>query len=228
MVQGNVLNSAGPDPLGLLAACYLAVVLHVTASYQVYSFPIYDLLEIEFNRLANPALGHSLDPDKESIEASPTDGEVVVMVEPALSDGWFSQFLRFLGPRLRRQIIRIVYICSTCFIACLIPFFDDLMGLIGALGATPTTFVIPCLLWLTIKRPTPFFSHHWWLCWIIAIVASCIGLIGAAGALYNIVEDSQTFKIFGIGGPTPQPSMPAPNQTSSVNAVLSSLLNQPG
>ena len=220
--------------MGLLAACYFAVVLHVTASYQVYSFPIYDLLEIEFDRLANPALAHSLDPNKDPKESSPT-AQGTSTREDSKKDqgGWFSKFLRFLGPRARRQIIRIVYICSTCFIACLIPFFDDLMGLIGALGATPTTFVIPCLLWLTIKRPTPWISYHWWLCWVIAIVASCIGLIGAAGALYNIVEDSKMYKIFGIGG-TPQPSTPGPalNQSSqsslTLNTVFGSLINHPG
>ena len=218
-----MLNSAGADPLGLLAACYFAVVLHVIASYQVYSFPIYDLLEIELDRVANPALAHSLDPESPCPASAVSDDK-----SKDVKDGWFSRFLRLLGPRVRRQIIRLVYICSTCLIACMIPFFDDLMGLIGALGATPTTFVIPCLLWLTIKRPAPF-SFHWCLCWVIAVVASCIGLIGAAGALYNIVEDSKTFKIFGIGAAAPQPS--ASNQNSTLlnyNSVFASQINQPG
>lgn len=178
-VKGNILDSAEAAPLGLLALCYLAVVFHVLASYQVYSFPIFDLVETELDGIAQPAApADSLDPEP------PKPGPI-------------GRVLRFIGPTVRRQLIRVAYVASTCLIACLVPFFEDLMGLIGAVGATPTTFVIPCLLWLEIKRPKPLVSLQWWLCWVIAIVSSCIGLMGAAGAVYNLIEDSKTYQLFG-------------------------------
>ena len=80
--------------------------------------------------------------------------------------------------------------------ACLIPFFGDLMGLIGAIGVTPTTFVLPCLLWLSIKRPATF-SFVWWLCWAISIVAGTIGVLGFIGSMYSIIQSAQTYKLFG-------------------------------
>ena len=39
--------------------------------------------------------------------------------------------------------MRIAYICFTTLMACAIPFFGDLMSLIGALCITPTTFILP-------------------------------------------------------------------------------------
>jgi hypothetical protein len=99
-----------------------------------------------------------------------------------------SKLLYSLGPVVRRQVIRLVYIATTCFLASLIPFFGDLMGLIGAVGVTPTTFVLPCLLWLTIKRPATF-SGIWWLCWTISFVAGTIGVLGFIGSMYRLVSD---------------------------------------
>lgn len=154
------------------------------ASYQVYSFPIFDLAEKELERIANPL---------DSLDSLDSFDPLMDPPKP----GPIGRLLQWIGPGVRRQMVRLAYIASTCLIACLVPFFEDLMGLIGAIGATPTTFVIPCLLWLEIKRPSPFVSYQWWLCWTIAIVSGCIGVMGAAGALYNLIEDSRTYSLFG-------------------------------
>ena len=45
---------------------------------------------------------------------------------------------------------------------------------------------------LFILRPRPSqVSAQWWTCWVIAIAASCIGVLGAIGSMYNIVEVSR-------------------------------------
>ena len=35
------------------------------------------------------------------------------------------------------------------------PFFGDILGFIGALGTGPTTFWLPSLMWLILKKPKP-------------------------------------------------------------------------
>jgi hypothetical protein len=110
---------------------------------------------------------------------------------------WFSYMLYSMGPTWRRIVVRILYVCTTCFLAALIPFFGDLMGLVGALAVTPTTFVIPCLLWLTLKRPKAWNSSAWWLCWVTAVVASVLGVLGAVGAMYSIVQNAKSYELFG-------------------------------
>ena len=55
-----------------------------------------------------------------------------------------------------RAIVRSLYVVLTTFVAICLPFFADLMGLIGAAGFTPMTFILPCLFWLKVG----LFSHH--------------------------------------------------------------------
>ena len=40
------------------------------------------------------------------------------------------------------------------FVAITLPFFGDLLGFVGALATGPTTFWLPSLMWLILKRPT--------------------------------------------------------------------------
>ena len=102
-----------------------------------------------------------------------------------------------MGPAARSFALRVAYVASTWFLASLIPFFGSLMGLIGAIGATPTNFIIPCLLWLGLKQPKAWVSPMWWMCWGLAAVGTVLGVLGAIGAMYNIVKQSSTYQIFG-------------------------------
>ena len=58
-------------------------------------------------------------------------------------------------PRLMRAVVRSLYVVMTTFVAICIPFFADLMGLIGAAGFTPMTFILPCVFWLKVRV-----AHH--------------------------------------------------------------------
>ena len=95
----------------------------------------------------------------------------------------------------RRVIQRTAYVCVTAFVACLLPFFGDLMSLIGAIGVTPTTFVYPCILWLWLKRP-PWRSFDFWACWFIAVALTTVGVLGAIGAIRQILVDANSYKVF--------------------------------
>ena len=54
-------------------------------------------------------------------------------------------------PWLMRAIVRSLYVMLTTFVAICLPFFADLMGLIGAAGFTPMTFILPCVFWLKVR-----------------------------------------------------------------------------
>ena len=57
-------------------------------------------------------------------------------------------------PSRLRFVVRTLYIAATATVACLIPFFSALMGLVGALGFTPLSFSLPPLFWLKVA-PRP-------------------------------------------------------------------------
>ena len=51
-------------------------------------------------------------------------------------------------PRVLRLVWRSIYVLLIALIAWAVPFFQDLMGLIGAVGFIPMTFIMPCVLYL--------------------------------------------------------------------------------
>ena len=71
----------------------------------------------------------------------------------------------------------------------------DLMGFIGALGTGPTTFWLPCLIYLVVVRPTVR-DPHFWASWGILILCIIVTVVGAMGGLYGIVQDAKTYKFF--------------------------------
>jgi hypothetical protein len=80
-------------------------------------------------------------------------------------------------------------------VALLIPFFGSLMGLVGAVAITPTTFLLPPLLWVLYKQP-PKWGVEWSINWALVWVTGALGVLGCIGSVYNIIVSWATFKIF--------------------------------
>jgi hypothetical protein len=52
-----------------------------------------------------------------------------------------------------------------------------LMGLIGAIAVTPTTFLLPPLFWIMFKKP-PKWGWEWTLNASLVVVTAVLGVIG--------------------------------------------------
>lgn len=122
----------------LMQRC-MQVWFHVLASYQVFSHPIFDAVEI-----------------------------ALISKIPKISSKQL----------LLRGICRSIYVIVVTFVAAILPFFADLMGLIGAIGFIPMTFIMPnvrtvrTLLWLSdhiilvSDSSTSDATISWLLCWL--------------------------------------------------------------
>ena len=97
--------------------------------------------------------------------------------------------------RLIRVVYRVIYVISTAFFAVLLPFFGDLMGLVGAISTTPTSFVLPSILWIRVRRPS-IRSLEFWINVTIAVSLSCVGLIGCIASLRSIILHASTYEVF--------------------------------
>lgn len=75
------------------------------------------------------------------------------------------------------------------------PFFGDLLGFFGGFGFTPTSYFLPCVLWLKIKKP-PRFSASWCANWGCIIVGVLLMLVSTIGGLRSIVQDASTFQFY--------------------------------
>ena len=55
---------------------------------------------------------------------------------------------RILPTAAFRLVTRSALVIFIGFVACAVPFFSAILGILGALSVTPTTFMMPCILWL--------------------------------------------------------------------------------
>ena len=101
------------------------------------------------------------------------------------------------GSWATRLVLRTIYVLACALVACLLPFFGYLMGLFGALAITPTTFLLPSLLWLLMERPRRW-RLEWAANWLIVVATGIIGVMGAIGSAYLIVVNARDFRLFAV------------------------------
>jgi len=106
------------------------------------------------------------------------------------SNGRFS--LRNLIPRL---FLRSVYVSVATLIAAMLPFFGDIVGVIGAFGFMPLDFVFP-LLFYNITFKTSKKSLIFWINTLIALIFSILGVLGCIAAIRQISIDASSYKLF--------------------------------
>ena len=60
-------------------------------------------------------------------------------------------------------------------------------------GVTPTTFIMPAVLWLTLRRPA---RAAWW--GNVAIITACVavGVLGTVASLRLIVRHASQYSLF--------------------------------
>jgi hypothetical protein len=90
-------------------------------------------------------------------------------------------------PWLLRMVFRSVFVLLTTLLACMLPFFGDLMGLIASIGLVPISFTLPALLWLS---AAPRKGREWWLNVVIAGGSGALAVLALIGSVRNIIVDS--------------------------------------
>uniref|UniRef100_A0A0D3FWQ1 Amino acid transporter transmembrane domain-containing protein n=1 Tax=Oryza barthii TaxID=65489 RepID=A0A0D3FWQ1_9ORYZ len=96
---------------------------------------------------------------------------------------------------LLRLVARSAYVAFTLFVAVTFPFFGDLLGFFGGFGFTPTSYFLPCILWLKIKKP-PRFSASWFANWGCIVVGVLLMIASTIGGLRSIIQDASTFQFY--------------------------------
>ncbi|XP_021911741.1 lysine histidine transporter 1-like [Carica papaya] len=80
--------------------------------------------------------------------------------------------LHFRPTRLLRFVSRNIYVALTMFVAISFPFFGGLLGFFGGFAFAPTTYFLPCIMWLAVYKP-PKFGLSWitnWICIILSLL----------------------------------------------------------
>ncbi|KAI3426772.1 Aa_trans domain-containing protein [Psidium guajava] len=103
--------------------------------------------------------------------------------------------LRFRPCFTLRFVTRTVYVALTMFIGICIPFFGSLLGFFGGFALAPTTYFLPCIMWLCIYKPRKF-SLSWCTNWICIILGVMLVILGPIGGLRQIILSSKDYAFF--------------------------------
>ncbi|CAI0552543.1 unnamed protein product [Linum tenue] len=94
-----------------------------------------------------------------------------------------------------RLVARSTYVAFTLFVGVTFPFFGDLLGFFGGFGFAPTSFFLPSIMWLILKKPERF-SPNWFVNWASIVIGVFVMLASTIGGFRNIIKDSSGYKFY--------------------------------
>uniref|UniRef100_A0A2P2JWJ4 Uncharacterized protein MANES_15G157000 n=2 Tax=Rhizophora mucronata TaxID=61149 RepID=A0A2P2JWJ4_RHIMU len=103
--------------------------------------------------------------------------------------------LHFKPSPMLRFTVRNFYVALTMFIGITFPFFGGLLGFFGGFAFAPTTYFLPCIMWLAIYKPKKF-GLSWWTNWICIILGFLLMIISPIGGLRQIILQAKTYEFY--------------------------------
>ncbi|CAL9104184.1 unnamed protein product [Musa textilis] len=94
-----------------------------------------------------------------------------------------------------RLIGRSVYVAFTMFVGMTFPFFGGLLGFFGGFAFAPTTYFLPCIIWLSVYKPRRF-SLSWIINWICIVLGVLLMILSPIGGLRQIVMDAKSYEFY--------------------------------
>ncbi|XP_002520322.2 amino acid permease 3 isoform X1 [Ricinus communis] len=172
MSPGNLLTGFGfYNPYWLLDIANVAIVVHLVGAYQVYCQPLFAFVE------------------KAAVQRFP-DSEFITKDIKIPIPGCKPYNLN-----LFRMVWRTVFVIFTTVISMLLPFFNDIVGLLGALGFWPLTVYFPVEMYIAQKK-IPKWSTRWLCLQILSAACLIITIAAAAGSIAGVIVDLKTVKPF--------------------------------
>ena len=173
----NLLTGFGfYEPFWLLDVANAAIVIHLVGAYQVFCQPIYQFVE---------TWARSRWPDAAFIHA-----ERVVHLPTILGGGEFP-----INPF--RLVWRTAYVVLTAVVAMLFPFFNDFLGLIGAVSFWPLTVYFPVEMYMA-QAKVRRFSPTWTWMNVLSVACLVVSILAAAGSVQGLIKDVAGYKPFKV------------------------------
>ncbi|KAL3638508.1 Amino acid permease 6 [Castilleja foliolosa] len=169
---GNFLTGFGfYEPFWLIAFANLCIAIHLFGAYQVFCQPLFTIVE---------------DWSKEKWKES----KFITAEYPIR--------LPFLGSfnlNLFRLVWRTCYVVCTTILSMLLPFFNGIVGLLGAITFWPLAVYFPIEMYIA-RSKIPRFSCTWTCMQIVSGVCLIISFLAAAGSIDGLTKSVGLFKPF--------------------------------
>ncbi|KAI5355235.1 PREDICTED: amino acid [Prunus dulcis] len=169
---GNLLSDKGfHNPYWLINIANAAIVIHVVGAYQVFVQPIFALVE------------------KTAAKVFPDSQFITKDIKiPIPGFGVYNL-------NLFRLVWRTFYVIITTLISMILPFFNGVVGFLGALVYWPLTVYFPVEMYIAQKK-VPKWSTKWIFLQIISLSVLVIALAAAAGSVTGVVQNLKIYKPF--------------------------------
>lgn len=170
---GNLLTGFGfYNPFWLLDIANAAIVVHLVGAYQVFCQPIYAFVE------------------KWITEKFP-DNELITKEFKVTIPG----FARSHSFNIFKLVWRTLFVILTTVISMLLPFFNDIVGILGALGFWPLTVYYPVEMYI-IQKKIPKWSFRWVCLELLSIACLVVSVLAAAGSVAGVALDLKAYTPF--------------------------------
>jgi len=92
-----------------------------------------------------------------------------------------------------RLVWRSAYVAVVCVLAACLPFFNDIVGLIGAIGFWPATVLYPVEMYI---RKYNVKGALWWAMEALNVFCFCITVLAIVGSVQVIISSASSYKPF--------------------------------
>ncbi|OAY83235.1 Amino acid permease 2 [Ananas comosus] len=169
---GNLLTGFGfYNPYWLLDIANAAIVIHLVGAYQVYCQPLFAFVE------------------KWARQTWPKSPYITKEIQVPLGSNRYYELNFF------RLTWRTAFVVGTTVISMLLPFFNDIVGFLGALGFWPLTVYFPVEMYIVQKR-IPKWSTRWVCLQLLSLACLAISVAAAAGSIAGVVADLKVYRPF--------------------------------
>ncbi|XP_059630684.1 amino acid permease 3-like [Cornus florida] len=173
LAPGNLLTGFGfYNPYWLLDIANAAIVIHLVGAYQVYCQPLFAFVE------------------KNAKHRFPQSDFINKDIEIPIPGGFKPYRLN-----LFRLVWRTIFVIITTIISMLMPFFNDVVGILGAFGFWPLTVYFPVEMYI-VQKKIPKWSTRWLSLQILSVACLLISVAAAAGSFAGVVSDLRVYKPF--------------------------------
>ena len=113
-----------------------------------------------------------------------------VMVEEWLDRAIFKERVPYWVVRVG---YRVFYVCVVTFLAVLLPFFNAVLGFVGAIGFWPMTVYFPVWCWRRVYKPKPAFNA---LLWAVDVFSLVVTLAVIAASVESMLQAAKKTELW--------------------------------
>ncbi|XP_052210298.1 amino acid permease 8-like [Diospyros lotus] len=176
--SGNLLTGFGfYDPFWLVNLANIFIVVHLVGAYQVFVQPVYDSFESWARRRW---------PDSRFVTANYS---IVI--------GKKKKKKLKLDTNLLRLTWRTGFVTLATMTAMAMPFFNDILGLLGAVAYWPLTVFFPVAMFVSQKKIRRW-SRRWIGLQLINMVCFLVALAAACGSIQGLNKALHAYKPFNV------------------------------